>query len=188
MLSVIDLGIWMSAINPASFASPSLGLHPPRMDGPGAVSTTINPQFAGGLTSDRRVPQDASGYNGLSQTFRGYQGGYGNQMASNQDNGASPLAAFPAGQYPNFNYGSFGQPPRASPAAVTDYPLPMQQQVDTLPVYATNGFRGFSGRYSTLPNTNIDHDTGQLGRQQASQQNTNEGLMNQFQGLSLGSQ
>lgn len=97
----------MSAINPASFASPSLGLQTPSGIGPGAVGV------GRGTTNDRRPnPQQDT-----SATFPNATAGarsYTGPMAFGNERGSTPFGQ--AQQYP-YSYGGFATPPRPAPNA-----------------------------------------------------------------------
>lgn len=86
----------MSAINPASFASPTLGLQAPSGVGPGAV---VN---RGSAARRQEAQQDTqSNYSGSTQASRGAQSTF--QAGS----------TYPGLNYPYSPYGAFGNAARA---------------------------------------------------------------------------
>src|SRR5687767_6690795 len=96
----------MSAINPASFASPTLGIQAPSGVGPGAVNASRNSG-----TNDRRQtqhqpqqPQEASahGFAAAPQAGRGFRQPYSQPFAADANPSTGPMHSQP-------NYG-FGQP------------------------------------------------------------------------------
>ncbi|KAM3498658.1 hypothetical protein MY10362_008037 [Beauveria mimosiformis] len=126
LFKIYKTRIWMSAINPASFASPTLGIQAPSGVGPGAVN-----QGRASATGDRRgnthqheqqqqpPPQPVQAISPGPQG-RGMRPGTGaggfNQPSMGLDRHVSPV---PATGYPNSNYafapaGAFGnaRPPQ----------------------------------------------------------------------------
>lgn len=163
----------MSAINPASFASPSLGLQAPSGIGPGAVGVTRNPQ------PERRqasAPEQTS--YGLPPAGRGFT--Y-SQPFPNPGLERGPIAA---GQYQPTSYGygysSFG-PPRNVGMSPGGY-LPMDQ---------FGGFPSQADYQQGLPSshgTTPTHESNDFGRNPNSMGATNEAWINNFQGLSMNTQ
>ncbi|GAB1313227.1 PSP1 C-terminal domain-containing protein [Madurella fahalii] len=96
LFKIYKTRIWMSAINPASFASPTLGLQAPSGVGPGAV---VN---RGSAARRQEAQQDSqSNYSGSSQAGRGAQSTF--QAGS----------TYPGLSYPYNPYGAFGSAARA---------------------------------------------------------------------------
>jgi hypothetical protein len=102
----------MSAINPASFASPTLGIQAPSGVGPGAVNASRNSG-----ANERRQPQHHSqqppqespthGFGAASQASRGFRQPYSQPFAAEAPSAISQLH----GQ-PNYGFGppaGFGQ-------------------------------------------------------------------------------
>ncbi|KAG9248192.1 hypothetical protein BJ878DRAFT_538602 [Calycina marina] len=106
LFKVYKTRIWMSAINPASFASPSLGLQAPSGIGPGAV---IAP---GSRTSqvERRPQQEQPSFL-VPQVAQHLPNAYTQAFSPLVDRGAMPHAGF---QQPGFSYGysPFSSAPR----------------------------------------------------------------------------
>lgn len=105
LFKIYKTRIWMSAINPASFASPTLGIQAPSGVGPGAVNASRNSG-----TNERRQPQHQSqqpqetpghGYAAATQAGRGLRQPYTQPFVA-EANPPGPLLSQP-------NYG-FGQP------------------------------------------------------------------------------
>lgn len=151
----------MSAINPASFASPSLGLQAPSGVGPGAVGHNKQPHDRRQqYQQDQSYGQRTTGYGGPSQ----YQ---------QTDRGSvSPNAL----QQPFAGYGfsSFGAPPRTGTGGYG------MQQIDPFVAFAPTDYAGMSNRF---PSPHGGQDQGDYGRQAGA----NDQWMSSFQSLSLGS-
>ncbi|KAI1329309.1 hypothetical protein F5Y16DRAFT_106214 [Xylariaceae sp. FL0255] len=109
LFKIYKTRIWMSAINPASFASPSLGgLQAPSGIGPGAVA--VGPgRGAGSNNADRRTAQAQEPQNTFpnpNPTGRSFQPTF-----------AAPAvggAGYPTSAFPYAAYGSYGGGPRAT--------------------------------------------------------------------------
>jgi hypothetical protein len=101
LFKIYKTRIWMSAINPASFASPTLGIQAPSGVGPGAVGVG---RAAGG--NDRRQNQQQPDQQAQSFAVGG-QAGRGFRPTYNQPFGGD-RAAPPASGYPPAPYG-YGQ-------------------------------------------------------------------------------
>jgi len=166
LFKVYKTRIWMSAINPASFASPSLGLQAPSGIGPGAVGVTrVQPERRPQVAEQPAYPQAA----------RGYQGVFAPSFAPSLDRNPMPPTAF---QPPGYAYGysPFNAAPRASSSFV-----PMDQ------------FGGFSSQvgYQGLPNrfpSPSEHaDPSDYGRHASGIPTSNDGWVSSFQGLSMNS-
>lgn len=99
LFKIYKTRIWMSAINPASFASQPLGLQAPSGIGPGAVGVG-----RGAATTERRPNQQpeqpAASFSAGRPTSRGFQA----PGLSQQAFGAERAGA-PAGYPPSFGYG-----------------------------------------------------------------------------------
>jgi len=110
LFKVYKTRIWMSAINPASFASPTLGLQAPSGIGPGAVGITrAQPER-------RPQTQDVAAYN--MPTGRGFT--FGDSFGDRQ--AALANAAYQQQQPAAYGYGysPFGAP-RNVPITPTSY-------------------------------------------------------------------
>lgn len=138
LFKIYKTRIWMSAINPASFASPTLGIQAPSGIGPGAVNAN---RGAGG--NDRRQnqqvqePHQASAFTGGARDGRGFRPA----PTFNQPFGNEGRLAQPSGYPPsNYPYGQFANPysnPRsnvgygagsgAMPGAMEGYPVGVPQ-------------------------------------------------------------
>lgn len=102
LFKIYKTRIWMSAINPASFASPTLGIQAPSGVGPGAVGVG---RAGGG--NDRRQNQQQQDQQ--PQPFAvGAQAGRGFRPTYNQPFGSDRAVPQTAG-YPPSHYG-YGQP------------------------------------------------------------------------------
>ncbi|KAJ4306948.1 hypothetical protein N0V88_000321 [Collariella sp. IMI 366227] len=175
LFKIYKTRIWMSAINPASFASPTLGLQAPSGVGPGAV---VNRSTAAARRQEAQ--QDTqSAYSAPSHAARGIPPSF--SPLFNGDRGAVPGSNYQAPAYPfNSTYGAFGN---ATRAGAVPYGAGMMQGLDPFANSFTQGadYTG-RGRYpSPQPGAGSQHDQGMppLGGQQD--------LLGTFQGLSLNS-
>lgn len=166
----------MSAINPASFASPSLGLQAPSGVGPGAVGANRQSQV------DRRQhqhQQEQPSFNNLVQTGRGYQSGTGGALHTSLDRpNVSPTSL----QQPfAYGYSAFATGPRNGSG---NYGANMLQQIDPFTAFSpTTDYQGIPGRFPSSHAVGHGPGPGDYGRQG----NENDGWLNSFQGLSLNS-
>jgi hypothetical protein len=181
LFKVYKTRIWMSAINPASFAAPSAGLQAPSGVGPGAVGVR-------NVVPDRRLQQqDQTSQFGS----RNYGTAYGQSFPVPVTQALIPQPQQPL--YPSasndfaYGYSPFGAAPRSmnSMNTINSFnPGMMQQHMD--PFGATG--------YITPPNYQQNTARypsphgGMLQDDFTRQANTGgEGWMNAFQGLSLNS-
>lgn len=107
LFKIYKTRIWMSAINPASFASPSLGLQTPSGIGPGAVGVGRN---AGNAPNERRQNQQQeppSAFSSASAGARPFSGAMVSPFGGNERG-----AAFSQSAYPYSNYAGFANGPR----------------------------------------------------------------------------
>lgn len=182
LFKVYKTRIWMSAINPASFASPSLGLQAPSGIGPGAVGVNRNTQ------SERRQqqqPREQHSYSNASQgaqSSAGYPGGPSGAFAASSERSAYPQS--------NFAYGfpPYGGAPRTIGAPGPGYLPGMLQQMD--------GYSGFNqaSEYQPMParfpsphGSAIAQEGADYGRPSSGHGSGNDTWVNTFQGLSLNS-
>lgn len=168
LFKVYKTRIWMSAINPASFANPSIGLQAPSGVGPGAVGVR-------NVLPDRRTQQQdqAQQYGG-----RNYDTGYNQSYATG---GSTDRSLMPPPSYPpqanEFGYGYPGYAPRNM-----NYNPAMMQQMDLYPNsgYSTpSTFQPGPGRYPSLHGGGLGQDN------YARQNNGGDAYISNFQGLSL---
>jgi hypothetical protein len=166
----------MSAINPASFASPSLGLQAPSGIGPGAVGVTRNTQ------TERRQPQapEQSSY-GIPPTGRGFSFGQP-FVTSTLDRGPMPPTAFQPSGY-TYGYSPFGAPRNVaiSPGGYVPmdpfggFPAPTDYQ------------QGLPARFPSPHGNTPTHDNSEFGRNPNAMGTQNEAWISSFQGLSMNS-
>lgn len=172
LFKVYKTRIWMSAINPASFASPSLGLQAPSGVGPGAVGVNRH-------QSDRRQQQQEQSYNPRAG---GGGGGY--------DRGAvSPMSfqhQHQQQQQPLYGYASSFSPSSSfTPSSFNTQGrngYNNMPQIDPFAAFAPDYGLPMSSSYMTAP-THPQEDT--YGRQGAA--SPNQQWIGAFQSLSLGS-
>lgn len=167
----------MSAINPASFASPSLGLQAPSGIGIGAISVGRAAQ------GERRPQQTEQASYGVPQAGRGYQEPFAQPFASSMGRASMPPTAFQPAGY-TYGYSPFAAAPRNVAVAPGGFVM--------------DGFGGFptSADYQALParfpsphgttpsRDNSDFSRGSNGNGLAT---PNEAWINSFQGLSMNS-
>ncbi|KAI1340129.1 hypothetical protein F5Y15DRAFT_65305 [Xylariaceae sp. FL0016] len=105
LFKIYKTRIWMSAINPASFASPTLGLQAPSGVGPGAVGLG---RGGGSNNTERRSnqPQENPTGRNFPQSF--------NQQFNAADRAPVTTSAYPPTGFPYSAYGAYGGAPRAS--------------------------------------------------------------------------
>lgn len=177
LFKVYKTRIWMSAINPASFASPSAGLQAPSGVGPGAVGVR-------NMLPDRRTQQQQD----QTQLYgsRSFDTGYTQPFSSGNDRALIPQASYstaPA-DYSPYGYTPFAAAPRNMNAPMASYNPAMMQPMDSYPGsgYATPAdYQTNSGRYPSPHGGILQDDYTRQGNV------AGEGWMNSFQGLSLNS-
>jgi hypothetical protein len=173
LFKVYKTRIWMSAINPASFASPSLGLQAPSGIGPGAVGVGRNPP------GERRQQQDQQPF-GPPQPNRGYTGVFPQPFAG--DRGTMPSNGFSPSAY-TYGYSPFNTSPRSAGASAGGY-VPM---VDPLAAFPTSiDYQGLPARFPS-PRGSGPSDASEYGRQPSALGSPNEAWTSSFQGLSMNS-
>ncbi|KAF4635726.1 hypothetical protein G7Y89_g2377 [Cudoniella acicularis] len=176
LFKVYKTRIWMSAINPASFASPSLGLQAPSGIGPGAVGVSRSTQ------SERRAPQTEQPAFVNPQANRNYQGAFAQPFNAALERGAIPPATFQPAGYA-YGYSPFSAAPRNVAVSPSGY----------VPLDAFGGFpaptdyQGLPARFPSPHGSTPAHDTGDYGRQSNGISTPSEAWINNFQGLSMNS-
>lgn len=176
LFKVYKTRIWMSAINPASFASPSLGLQAPSGIGPGAVGVSRSTQ------SERRPqPAEQQPPYGLPQAGRGYpQSVYQQPFGSNLDRPSMPPTVFQPSGY-TYGYSPFAAPPRNMGVSPSGY-VPM----DPFAAFQPTEYQGLPGRFPSPHGATPGHETGDFGRS-GGLAAPNDSWINSFQGLSMNS-
>ncbi|KUJ18238.1 uncharacterized protein LY89DRAFT_43029 [Mollisia scopiformis] len=175
LFKVYKTRIWMSAINPASFASPSLGLQAPSGIGPGAVGVSRSTQ------SERRPqPADQQATYGVSQAGRGYQNAYTQPFSSNLDRPSMPPTAFQPSAY-TYGYSPFATAPRNMGVNPSGFVA-----MDPFAAFQVPAeYQGLPGRFPSPHGTTPGHESGEFGRSGGITPNDN--WVASFQGLSMGS-
>ncbi|KAK3304341.1 uncharacterized protein B0T15DRAFT_237546 [Chaetomium strumarium] len=120
LFKIYKTRIWMSAINPASFASPPLGLQAPSGVGPGAVG--VNRSATSTRRQESQQEPQAAAYSGSNQGGRGMQPSFATSFSA--DRALAPALNYPAANYPYNGYSSFGNAGR--PGAIPYTPGMMQ--------------------------------------------------------------
>ncbi len=177
LFKIYKTRIWMSAINPASFASPTaLGLQAPSGVGPGAV---VNRSAASAHRQESQ-PEPQPTYSTSSQAGRGLQQSFASSF--NAERAAAPGSNYPSTNYPYHAYGGgFGN--TARPGGGMQYNAGMMQGLDALGgnFQQAGDFTG-RGRYPSPQSAAASqHDQGipSLGAP--------ADLLGPFQGLSMNS-
>ncbi|KAF7895541.1 uncharacterized protein EAF01_009503 [Botrytis porri] len=174
LFKVYKTRIWMSAINPASFASPALGLQAPSGIGPGAVGVNRTTQ------SERR-PQQAEQpqtYN-TTQAGRGYQGVFAQPFQPAMDRSSAAAPGFQPQGY-TYGYSPFGS--TRNVGATSAYGTSM---IDPYSGFANTADYQAPGRFPSPHGTTPTHDGSEYGRQ-TGLVGQNDGWIGAFQGLSMG--
>ncbi|CAD6442440.1 49026fe2-d1b4-49be-814e-f4a96fff3dad [Sclerotinia trifoliorum] len=174
LFKVYKTRIWMSAINPASFASPSLGLQAPSGIGPGAVGVNRTTQ------SERR-PQQAEQpqtYN-TTQAGRGYQGVFAQPFQPTLDRNS---AAAPGFQHQGYTY---GYSPFGSTRNVGTASAYVPSMMDPYPGFPNTTDYQAPARFPSPHGTTPTHEGSEYGRQ-GGLVGQSDGWIGAFQGLSMG--
>lgn len=170
LFKVYKTRIWMSAINPASFATPSLGLQAPSGIGPGAVGVNRSTQV------ERRTQHDPVSYSNGSQGMRGYAGGVGNTFGALADPQTSP-GAYQTANYASYGYAAFANPRNSG--SMTGFP-----SMDAYTTFPTQS------DYQSMPQR-FGQNGGQNPIDQSRQENNSlpgsDAWVNSLQSLSLNS-
>jgi hypothetical protein len=125
LFKIYKTRIWMSAINPASFASPTLGLQAPSGVGPGAVGLG---RAGGSNNADRRAnqAQESQGtFANANPTGRSFQPAFSAPFNATERPSVAGSSYPPAG-FPYSAYGGYSGAPRAA-----NYMPGMLQTMDT---------------------------------------------------------
>ncbi|KAI9813322.1 MAG: hypothetical protein M1832_006337, partial [Thelocarpon impressellum] len=173
LFKIYKTRIWMSAINPASFASPSAGLQAPSGIGPGALGVG-----ADGLADHGRKQHDVQQlYGGLGHT-RAFQPSFAGPHDGGQDGGPLHLAGLPTPYA--YAFQPYGQ--RQPPSNVAEYgQAPLSQGSDGPTDFRPVDFGGFRQDQPRGPNSHLDGNG-----DRRSHLTGDEGLTSSFQGLALG--
>ncbi len=172
LFKIYKTRIWMSAINPASFASPTLGLQAPSGIGPGAVGVGRSTSAA-----ERRQPQSAEAqpaFSGNSGQSRPAQSTFSPPF--NADRAIAQGSGYPPSNYPYNLYGSFGNAARQGQAYGPGVMPNMDSFASGFPAQGPE-FAG-RARYPSPPSA-AQHDQG------ISPLATQTDWVGAFQGLSL---
>jgi PSP1 C-terminal conserved region len=180
LFKVYKTRIWMSAINAASFASPSLGLQAPSGIGPGAVGVNRPAQ------AERRTqPQDQPPYNNVAQGSRGYPASHAGTFTNTLDRNPVPPTSF---QQPSFTYGypTFTAVPRGVGVSIGGYTPNMLPQIDSFSTFAAPApYQSMPARFPSPHGIAMSSDMNEFNRQGNGHPPGSEAWMNSFQSLSL---
>jgi hypothetical protein len=155
LFKIYKTRIWMSAINPASFASPTLGLQAPSGIGPGAVGVG-----RGSTAPERRQNQQQESqpaYNSAAQTSRGFPGTF--TQPFNSDRAVVPTPTYPASAYPYNPYSAFGTAVRTG---TVGYGSGMMPSMDNYQPGFSQGtdYQASRGRFPTPQSGGVKEDQG----------------------------
>ncbi|KAI1780463.1 hypothetical protein F4818DRAFT_6164 [Hypoxylon cercidicola] len=181
LFKIYKTRIWMSAINPASFASPALGLQAPSGIGPGAVGLG---RGNGANNTERRSnqPQESQGAfsGGGATSSRSFQPSF-TQPFGGPDRSPMGGSSYPPSGFPYSAYGAFSGAPRSG---AVSYVPGVMQGLDSYPT-------GFSQAGDFTPNTRARYPsphTAPSPHDQSVPPMTGQGeWVGAFQGLSLNS-
>ena len=176
LFKIYKTRIWMSAINPASFASPTLGFPAPSGAGPGAVGVG-----RGSSPAERRQntqQESQASYGAPGQAGRGAQSSFGGPFGS--DRAVVPGSAYPVANYPYNPYGAFGA---AARTGAVPYAPGMMSSLDAyVGAFPPSGDYTGRGRFPTPQGSGTQHDPNT-----APALSPQADWMGTFQGLSLNS-
>lgn len=109
LFKIYKTRIWMSAINPASFASPTLGLQAPSGIGPGAVGLGRGGGGGNGPAHNERRPnqqqEQQASFAGGGAGARSFQPAFSQPFGPERSMAANN--SYPASAYPYSAYGAF---------------------------------------------------------------------------------
>lgn len=171
LFKIYKTRIWMSAINPASFATPTAGLQPP-----GNVGLGLG--YGQEASSDRRHQHDHRTY-GLAQA-QASSSNARDPLDANRDAIVNQVGLL-RNAYVD-SYQSFGQAPRQPELGLTGFAPVVQPQIDPFSPYPSYG-------YGVVDSGVADYTTTSgAGPSSAQRAHPVQGdWVNRFQGLSLGS-
>ncbi|KAL3417780.1 PSP1 domain-containing protein [Phlyctema vagabunda] len=190
LFKVYKTRIWMSAINPASFASPSLGLQAPSGIGPGAVGisrSTQNERRAAPSQQHQQQAEPSASYGATPQAGRGFQSPFAQPYASALDRASAATTAFQPSGY-SYPYPSFNAAPRnvASPNGFVG--SGMLPSLDPYSTFSQPSEYSIPARFPS-PHSGVGaHDGADYSRQGSGLGASNDAwLSGAFQGLSMNS-
>jgi hypothetical protein len=157
LFKIYKTRIWMSAINPASFASPSLGLQAPSGIGPGAVGIGRGSNNAAANTERRQnQPQENQSPFGGAGATRSFQSPFGQGFGS--DRSVVSSSAYPSTGFPMSAYGAFGL---GSRTGAVPYVTGMMPNVDAYGSGFSQGteFQAMRARYPSPQDTPASQDS-----------------------------
>jgi hypothetical protein len=150
LFKIYKTRIWMSAINPASFASPTLGLQAPSGIGPGAVG--VGRGSSGTERRQNQQQEQPPSFPLANQITRTAQQPSYPQLYAGDRPVVAP-SAFPAQNFPYNPYGAFGNVAR--PGGVSYGP-----GMPNLEAYPTGFPTGAANRFPAPQAGGAPHDTG----------------------------
>lgn len=167
LFKIYKTRIWMSAINPASFASPSIGQTPSGI-GPGAVGVGRNAPNDRRQNPQQQQEQQPPAFSSAAAAARPFSGGLASPFANDRSTAGFSQPAYP------YTYGGFNNVPR--PVAPSFTP-----SVDP---YAT-AFPGSEYQQRSRGNFPPPQSAAQQHDQPVSPLTTQSDWVGSFQGLSL---
>jgi len=175
LFKVYKTRIWMSAINPASFASPSLGLQAPSGIGPGAVGVSRPAQ------TERRPPPEQPSYVRCAGRGGTYQGFSAQPFASALDRQPMPPTAFQPTPY-SYGYSPFAAAPRNVAVSPSGY---VPSMMDPFAGFAPpTDYQALPARFPS-PRGSTPNDSNEYGRQSSGMGTPKADWISSFEGLSM---
>ncbi|RFU34217.1 tRNA pseudouridine synthase, partial [Scytalidium lignicola] len=175
LFKVYKTRIWMSAVNPASFASPSLGLQAPSGIGPGAVGV------GRGSQNERRAQQAEQTTYNPAQAGRAYQGMFTQPFTANLDRASMPFQS-PGYQYA---YSPFSGSTRNVAMSPSSY---APTAIDPFSGFSSpTEYQSGPARFPSPHSNTLNHDSNDFARQSNTLASPNEAWIGAFQGLSMNS-
>ncbi|KAI9739368.1 MAG: hypothetical protein M1818_005056 [Claussenomyces sp. TS43310] len=180
LFKVYKTRIWMSAINPASFASPNLGLQVPSGIGPGAVGINRSAQV------DRRSqPLEQGHYNSTAQEGRSYIGVGGTYNSATNRGQMSPASFQQHGI--SYGYSPFTAA-RTSGVSKDDYATNTTPHVDPFAAYSNAPeYPSLTARFASSQSGEASQDHSTYTRQASGISAGSDAWINTMQTLSLNS-
>jgi hypothetical protein len=186
LFKVYKTRIWMSALNPASYANSSISMQPPSGIGPGALSVARDAPVAHQQQQDQSIPS------GLGQ-YRSLQGAFGQPSvvadSTGRTDGPHRATGGSNASVEGDAFAYFNRAPRPAVNVPNDHGQTVQPQPDPfLPNYSEAGYNNIGGRFEAYNDT-VEQDGNAFRRPVGPAQVGRDGWwMESLQGLSLESQ
>ncbi|OLN95295.1 Uncharacterized protein PB7E8.02 [Colletotrichum chlorophyti] len=177
LFKIYKTRIWMSAINPASFASPTLGIQAPSGVGPGAVGVGRGSNNSERRSAQQQQQQDQQpgGFAGSGASNRGFPNSFTPPFGGERPGG--PGGSYGQPNYPYSHMGGLGNAPRPGNMPFAPGVVPSMDSY-SFPGAADYQMRS---RFPTAPEGPSPHEPG------VGPMNPQNDWAAAFQGLSLNS-